>query len=86
MERGIEYGSLEDNKLNQIIEKMTPINKNAIKVCKDCEYRYACMDCRPDRLENDILAKPWYCSYDPYQSTWQPVDDLIHSLKQKYLN
>ena len=84
MERGIEYGSLEDNKLNQIMEKMSPINKNAIKVCKDCEYRYACMDCRPDRLENDLLAKPWYCSYDPYKSTWQPVDDFIHSFKRYY--
>jgi radical SAM protein with 4Fe4S-binding SPASM domain len=82
MERGIEYGSLKEEKLSSIINKIIPITKNSIKVCKDCEFRYACMDCRPDRIEKDVYAKPWYCSYDPYKSTWQPVNDLITSLKQ----
>jgi radical SAM protein with 4Fe4S-binding SPASM domain len=86
MERGTEYGSLKYNQLNQIIERSVPINKNTIKVCKDCEYRYACFDCRADRLKNDIFAKPWYCSYDPYRANWKPIDDFMHSLEQKHLN
>ena len=86
MERGIKYGSLKEKKLKQIIKKSPTISKNYIKACQDCEYRYACFDCRPDRIKNDILAKPWYCSYDPYNSSWHPVDDFINSLEQNYLN
>lgn len=86
MERGIQYGSLKENKLNKIIDDSPWINKNCINVCKDCEYRYACIDCRPDRLEDDIYAKPWYCSYNPYKSTWEPIDEFISGIEQKHLN
>ncbi len=45
--------------------------KDDILVCKDCEFRYVCTDCRayvedPD----DELSKPAKCGYDPYTGTW----------------
>lgn len=80
MERNIEYGSLKQKKLKDLINDILPLSKNSIKVCKDCEYRFACFDCRPDRMSNDVFSKPWNCSYNPYDSTWQSEDDLIKSI------
>lgn len=48
------------------------LSKNNIKTCKDCEYRYACSDCRPlaKGQTNDLYAKPKNCLYNPYQGEW----------------
>lgn len=46
-------------------------NKDQIKICQDCEFRYICVDCRVF-IENssDPFSKPKKCSYDPYQAVW----------------
>jgi len=51
------------------------INKDKIKQCQDCEFRYACTDCRA-YLEDpqDILSKPLKCGYDPYKGLWEKWD------------
>jgi radical SAM protein with 4Fe4S-binding SPASM domain len=43
-------------------------NKDSIEVCKDCEYRYNCHDCRLNSLNPDeiLRLKPVFCCYDPY--------------------
>ena len=47
------------------------INKDKVKVCKDCEFRYICTDCRAFTVDpDDIYSKPAKCKYDPYTSTW----------------
>jgi SPASM domain peptide maturase of grasp-with-spasm system len=48
------------------------INKDQIDVCRDCEFRYICVDCRaylsrPD----DRYSKPAKCGYDPYSAQWR---------------
>jgi SPASM domain peptide maturase of grasp-with-spasm system len=46
-------------------------NKGKISVCKDCEFRHACTDCRAFLEDpNDALSKPLKCGYDPYTATW----------------
>ena len=47
------------------------IKKDEIEICKDCEFRYICLDCRA-YVENsdDIFSKPKKCNYDPYSSSW----------------
>lgn len=46
------------------------LTKDKILVCKDCESRYACNDCRVvanNASENGVNnGKPTYCSYNPY--------------------
>lgn len=45
--------------------------KDEIKVCQDCQYRYACTDCRAfleDPGTDD--SKPLKCGYDPYADSW----------------
>ena len=81
MERRIKHGivdGLVDIKLNSQIRNLT---KDNIKVCNCCEYRYACFDCRPDAITNDVYAKPWYCTYDPYKGEWKNEEEFINELK-----
>ncbi len=44
------------------------IKKDDIKICRDCEFRYICSDCRA-YVSNDF-DKPIKCNYDPYQAMW----------------
>ena len=57
------------------------ITKDSIEICKDCEYRYICTDCRA-YLEkpSNPLSKPLKCGYDPYKGIWN--DWTKNPLKQ----
>ena len=45
--------------------------KDNIKVCQDCQYRYACTDCRAFLEDPDTEdSKPLKCGYDPYTDSW----------------
>ncbi len=49
------------------------INKDQIAICKDCEFRYICTDCRAYLSDAaDLYSKPSKCTYDPYTAEWQP--------------
>jgi SPASM domain peptide maturase of grasp-with-spasm system len=81
------YGNIKDTTLAEAIEKpgfkdMWYINKDQIAVCKDCEFRYICTDCRA-YIENpeDIYSKPLKCGYNPYTAEWE--DWSTNPLKQK---
>lgn len=45
------------------------------RVCRDCEFRYSCFDCRflAFRATGDLYAKPPGCSYDPYTGRYQEL-------------
>lgn len=49
------------------------ITKDRIDVCRDCEYRYACTDCRPLAASesHDLYAKYPRCTYDPGSGQWR---------------
>ena len=70
------YGNIKDTTLKEAIEKqgfkdVWFIHKDQIEVCKDCEFRHICTDCRVYiQNPNDIYSKPAKCSYDPYTATW----------------
>ncbi|PYQ62837.1 MAG: grasp-with-spasm system SPASM domain peptide maturase [Acidobacteria bacterium] len=47
------------------------INKDQIDVCRDCEFRYVCVDCRAYIQDGrDLYSKPSKCAYDPYTAEW----------------
>lgn len=71
------YGHISNTNLLEVIiktefQKYWHINKNLINVCKECEFRYICTDCRA-YIENpdDIFSKPLKCGYNPYTSEWE---------------
>jgi SPASM domain peptide maturase of grasp-with-spasm system len=69
------YGNLKDSNLIEIVsslefQKLWLIKKDDIMVCKDCEFRYMCSDCRAFTENNDLYGKPKYCRYNPYKMEW----------------
>ncbi len=46
-------------------------NKDKISICKDCEFRYMCVDCRAFTNKNNNKAKPEKCKYNPYLCLWE---------------
>lgn len=45
--------------------------KDAIAVCRDCEFRYACQNSYSFRRDpDDIASAPSNCLYDPYTGEW----------------
>jgi SPASM domain peptide maturase of grasp-with-spasm system len=70
------YGNIQDIKLAEAIEKpgfkkFWDITKDQIEVCRNCEYRYICSDCRA-YLEDpeNIYSKPSKCGYNPFTFEW----------------
>jgi SPASM domain peptide maturase of grasp-with-spasm system len=53
-------------------KKYWNISKDQIAVCKDCEFRHICTDCRA-YVENpeDDYSKPLKCGYIPYTNEWE---------------
>lgn len=71
------YGHISSTSLSQVLkkgklQKLWTIHKDQVEVCRDCEFRMVCTDCRAYRKdEKDIFSKPAKCNYDPYTNTWQ---------------
>jgi len=81
------FGNIRDTTLQEALnkpgfKKYWNITKDQISVCKDCEFRYICTDCRA-YLEDpsDIYSKPLKCGYDPYTCTWEEWS--THPIKQQ---
>jgi SPASM domain peptide maturase of grasp-with-spasm system len=71
-----DFGNIESNTLAEVLEKrgfkkFWNINKDQISICKDCEFRYICTDCRAYLSDKkDIYSKPLKCDYNPYTAKW----------------
>lgn len=82
MERDIILGNILKTSLSKIIyseksKKIRNVTKDDIEVCKDCEYRYCCFDCRIKARNfsgiKNFYAKPPNCLYNPYKGEWAEV-------------
>lgn len=51
--------------------EMWHIKKDQIGVCKDCEFRHICTDCRAYlETPEDPYSQPLKCGYNPYTCEW----------------
>lgn len=80
------YGNIETVAISEIafnpsFQKYWGLKKDDISVCKDCEFRYVCTDCRA-YIEDpaDIRSKPLKCGYNPYNNEWEEWS--THPMKQ----
>jgi len=70
------YGRLQETTLESALEdqhfrSLWHITKSQVEVCKDCEFRMICTDCRAYRKDmSNLLSKPLKCNYDPYSAQW----------------
>ncbi len=80
------FGHVDRISLDQLLQhpdlkKLWFIHKDQIEVCRDCEFRHICTDCRAfTEKPQDLFSKPLKCGYDPYTSTWSEWS--THPLKQ----
>lgn len=76
MASGTELGDIKKQSLPEIIKgaslrQLWKTSKDKVGVCKDCEYRYACLDCRPLATEmGEEYSRGKVCLYDPYNGAW----------------
>lgn len=83
-------GNIKDTTLEEALnkpgfKKYWNITKDQIEICKDCEFRYICTDCRAYRENpDDIYSKPLKCGYNPYKTEWE--DWSTNPLKQKAID
>ena len=65
---------LADVATMQPFKDVWTIKKDEIEVCRACEFRYMCTDCRALLTDpSNILSKPAKCEYDPFTGTWSGV-------------
>jgi SPASM domain peptide maturase of grasp-with-spasm system len=71
-----DFGNIHTQTLNDVVNdseflSVWNIQKDKITICKDCEYRNICIDCRAYPSESlDLYSKPAKCKYDPYSTRW----------------
>ena len=81
------FGNIKDTTLEEALnhpdfKKYWNITKDQIEVCKDCEFRHICTDCRAYVEEpNNDFSKPLKCGYNPYTNVWEEWS--TNPLKQK---
>jgi len=51
------------------LQDLWKISKDKVKICKDCEYRYACIDCRA--MAKNLYVRDKNCLYNPYKGEWE---------------
>lgn len=74
------FGNVATHDLNEIvfnpeITDFWEINKDKIKICQDCEFRYVCPDgsIPLKTAENKYYTHSQSCNYNPYTNKWLVV-------------
>ncbi len=77
------FGNIKDTTLEEAINKpgfkdLWYICKDQIDVCKDCEFRYMCTDCRCFIKDpGNIYSQPAKCTYNPYICLWEGQEGYV---------
>ena len=64
-------GNINDDKFENIYNDLTcywEITKDKIDICKSCEFRYSCSDCRvwAEEKNGKLMSKTAFCTYNPF--------------------
>jgi len=77
------FGNIKDTTLEEALEKpgfkdLWTIKKDDIEVCKDCEFRHICTDCRAFIKDpENIYSQPAKCPYNPYIAKWEGQEGYL---------
>jgi radical SAM protein with 4Fe4S-binding SPASM domain len=71
----IKNDNIKDMVFSRKFDKSWELTKENFEVCKECEYRCVCPDCRVKTLKKtgSIYSKTCYCNYNPGTGEWQPA-------------
>jgi SPASM domain peptide maturase of grasp-with-spasm system len=80
------YGNVRDTSLHAALARegfrdLWEINKDQVETCRECEFRYVCIDCRAFvRAPGDRYSRPSKCTYDPSTARWgSPAPEHSHA-------
>jgi SPASM domain peptide maturase of grasp-with-spasm system len=72
------FGNIKENTIKEVIStpefrKIWYISKNKIEICKDCEFRFMCIDNREPihKEDSELFYYSGFCKYNPYTAKWQ---------------
>lgn len=83
----IKETTIKDVLSNKELTRFWNVNKDSIDVCKDCEFRYMCTDCRAYINDSsNPFSQPAKCHYNPYIAKWKGEDDYIPAEQWKREN
>lgn len=76
------FGNINTHQIRTIVEtpafqKKWHIKKDDINVCRDCEFRYMCLDCRAFLNDSEMFNQPAKCAYNPYIAKWKGQDGYV---------
>ncbi len=84
MSRDELIGNVRDSSLAEMLKSENlksywGLCVDKIEICQNCEYRYACRDCRPVALGQTgrLNGKTTRCLYDPYQGVWKSQQEEV---------
>jgi radical SAM protein with 4Fe4S-binding SPASM domain len=97
MDRTQPLGTVTESNLTDVVEGRATraiwgLSKEQLPVCCDCEYRYACPDCRPlavamaeatGQPHQGLLAKDPCCLYDPYKGEWGDAGEFMDTVAKR---
>lgn len=68
-------GNIQELDIDEILKRISfywRLNKNKVKKCNQCEFRFLCFDCReiPKNINNDIFSANTFCKYNPLTGKW----------------
>ncbi|RKH42931.1 grasp-with-spasm system SPASM domain peptide maturase [Corallococcus sp. AB050B] len=67
---GRDLGRLREIAESPAFRGVWDLKKDDLKVCRGCEFRYVCTDCRAYLESDRSTAKPARCGYDPATGRW----------------
>lgn len=65
----VRDSSLDDVLTNYLFPEFWSVSKDNINICKNCEFRYICRDCRP--IAQSLKDRGSNCKYNPYTGKWE---------------
>lgn len=77
------YGHISNTNIEEVVnlpefQKWWHIKKDEIDVCKDCEFRHMCTDCRAFIKDpENIYSQPAKCTYNPYICKWEGEEGYV---------
>ncbi|MCX2575957.1 grasp-with-spasm system SPASM domain peptide maturase [Pedobacter sandarakinus] len=69
------FGNIHEHLIKDVITNefkiLWNVSKDKIAVCRDCEYRFMCVDNRTPVFDSDDYKHLTECNYDPYEGKWK---------------
>jgi radical SAM protein with 4Fe4S-binding SPASM domain len=86
----VKHGSLAEIMGSKASDAVWRQSMDLVAACGDCEFRFACCDCRPEAAGIDALlstkenpdfsVKNPCCLYDPFTGVWSEPEPLLDAL------